>query len=180
MKEMSMRPQSVLSRRLAVGGLFELVQVKSYEEISITDICRQGGISRQTFYRNFDRKEDIIIYYVDHLINGYMARAESNMEKDLELFFCNLPFSLEFLAFLKRNRLMYLLKESFLHLIEGYMREHSFHVLLDDHIYDTYLSAFIVDTAVSILDSWVSRDFRESGQELYCIMKAFLEGVGKC
>ena len=46
-----------------VQALFKLMAEYEYEKISVIDIANKAGVSRATFYRNFKRKEDIIIYY---------------------------------------------------------------------------------------------------------------------
>lgn len=179
MKERSMRPQAVLSRRLAVGGLFELIGEKKFEDISISEICEQGGISRQTFYRNFSTKEDIIIYYVDHLVSQHMQTVVGVMEQDVEGFFAHLPFPKEFLRFLLDNNLMYLLRDSVLPLVDNFMKTNEYHKLLGSHKYDNYLARYLADTMVSILEIWTMNGFKETPNELNKIMQGFLSGIGR-
>ena len=40
----------------------------SYENISVSDLCRQVGLSRKTFYRLYDSKSDVIYALLDHTI----------------------------------------------------------------------------------------------------------------
>ncbi len=54
--------------RLAVDciyqALIQLMEVKPYEDITITDITKKAGVSRMAYYRNYQKKDDILI---DHL-----------------------------------------------------------------------------------------------------------------
>lgn len=42
------------------NSLFELMKVKPYNDISITEITDKAKVNRVSFYRNFTSKEDII------------------------------------------------------------------------------------------------------------------------
>ena len=180
MKERSTRPQAVLSRNLAVAGLFELFLAgKRFEEISISEICETAGISRQTFYRNFDTKEDIILYYVDEKVKQHMRNVVGIMEQDVEGFFGHLPFSNELLSYLMENNLMYLLRDSVLPLIDTFMQTNAYRLLLGDHKYDPYMAHYLADTMVSILETWTLNDFAETPEELNRIMQGFMSGVGR-
>lgn len=43
-----------------ISALFKLMERKTYESISITEITNKAGVGRISFYRNFDSKEDIV------------------------------------------------------------------------------------------------------------------------
>ncbi|MEI4353929.1 TetR/AcrR family transcriptional regulator [Streptococcus suis] len=41
-------------------ALFLLIDSKQYDDITITDIAKKAGVTRISFYRNFESKEDIL------------------------------------------------------------------------------------------------------------------------
>ena len=45
-------------------ALFHLMQNDRYQDISITEICQHAHITRTTFYRNCDSKNDLVIYAI--------------------------------------------------------------------------------------------------------------------
>lgn len=55
-----------------IQALFKLMAEYEYEKINVTDIVNKAGVGRATFYRNFKRKEDIIIYYFKHHTSEFM------------------------------------------------------------------------------------------------------------
>ena len=175
----SMRPQAVLSRRLAVEGMFQLMKEKRFDDISISEICDRGGISRQTFYRNFDTKEDVISYYVHHLVGRHLQQITADMDTDIRSFFENLPFPEYFLRFLYENQKMYLLRESILPLMEEFMSSSMSTSIPAGPEFDLYVGRFLADTMVSVLETWVIRDFKDSKTDLYMIMKGLIAGIGK-
>ena len=175
-KTWSMRPQAILSRRLAVSGLFELLAQRPYAEISISDICRQGGISRQTFYRNFDSREEIVLYYIYHLMSHFIDRAEGDMDRDLSRFFHEMPLTPDLLILLRENHLMYLLRDSVMELIRLFMKTEFYSTSLPVHGYDDYYAGYLTDTLISLLETWADRDFQDSTDDLYLLMRHFLSG----
>ena len=55
-----------LTKECIVTALLRLMQAKSYDTISITDITNLAGVSRMAYYRNYKSKDEILI---KHLID---------------------------------------------------------------------------------------------------------------
>ena len=53
------------SVELICDGLKRCLKEKSFESVTISDIQRVSGVSRSTFYRNFDRIEDVLALMCD-------------------------------------------------------------------------------------------------------------------
>ena len=53
---------ALLSQKLISEALLRLLEEKSFSEISVSDLCREAQVSRQTFYSLFGTKENVIIY----------------------------------------------------------------------------------------------------------------------
>lgn len=62
-------------------AFLSLIQKKSLRQISITDIVEQSGLSRQTFYRNFDDIYDLLVWSFDRTTTG---SENYNETKDFE------------------------------------------------------------------------------------------------
>ena len=43
-----------------VEGLWELLEDKSFEKISVSELVERAGIGRVSFYRNFSNKEEVL------------------------------------------------------------------------------------------------------------------------
>lgn len=56
-----------------VEALFKLMHQYEYEKISVTDLVNKAGVGRATFYRHFKTKEDVIVYYFNHMKNEYLS-----------------------------------------------------------------------------------------------------------
>lgn len=52
--------QNLKAKDYITQALFLLINLKNYDEITITDIAKKAGVTRISFYRNFESKEDIL------------------------------------------------------------------------------------------------------------------------
>ena len=49
---------------------------KSLDQITVAEICRNAGISRQTFYRHFEDKYDFYRYYLSTLTDKFLRSIQ--------------------------------------------------------------------------------------------------------
>lgn len=75
--------QSERSKQWLADSLLILIKDTPYHQISITDITEKAGLSRLTFYRNFESKEDILQFHFNRVFSTYIASVQSD-ELDLE------------------------------------------------------------------------------------------------
>lgn len=52
------------SKEWIILALLQLMEHQVYSDISITDIARRAGLARQTFYRNYQDKDDILFDFL--------------------------------------------------------------------------------------------------------------------
>lgn len=53
---------ALLSQKLIGDAILRLLETESFAEISVSDLCREAEVSRQTFYSLFGTKENVIVY----------------------------------------------------------------------------------------------------------------------
>ena len=68
-------PANAFAKECVATALIKLMKEKKYEEITITDIAKTAGVSRVTYYRNFDSKDEIITYYLEE--RAYQLHQET-------------------------------------------------------------------------------------------------------
>ena len=56
-----------LAKECIVTAFIELMKVRDYDAISITDITKKAGVSRMAYYRNYTSKEDILNKYMEEV-----------------------------------------------------------------------------------------------------------------
>ena len=50
-----------ITRESIATALLELLKTKEFKDISVSELVRRAGVSRQSFYRNYKTKEDIVL-----------------------------------------------------------------------------------------------------------------------
>jgi len=56
------------------------LQSKTIDEVTIGELTRTAGVSRQTFYSNFDSKQSILLNRIEGLFEKSLAKSESMMQ----------------------------------------------------------------------------------------------------
>jgi len=62
-----MREKGSSVKSKIVAALVELMKVKPYDRITITDITNEAHVSRMAYYRNYTSKEDILVKFMDEV-----------------------------------------------------------------------------------------------------------------
>jgi len=78
-----MKPSDI-SKGLLSEALLLLMKKKDYDSITIKEIAEKAGVSRLTFYRNFDTKEDILKWHIDCGFQDYLAEISKISDVNLK------------------------------------------------------------------------------------------------
>ena len=54
-----------------VQALMQLLQTKSLSNITISELTERAGVSRMTYYRNYNSMDEIFISYLKDLVESY-------------------------------------------------------------------------------------------------------------
>lgn len=83
--------RSQTSAKLISEGLFRCMEHKAFADITISDIQRESAVGRATFYRLFDRTEDILSYECDGVFSNIVQQGHlmdaSNRREAFRIFF---------------------------------------------------------------------------------------------
>lgn len=84
--------QSSQRQRQLEQGLLQLMLVKRYEEISISDLCERMDLPRKSFYRYFSSKDGALFALLDHTMldfyeYGFRTNNAWTALGDLDRFF---------------------------------------------------------------------------------------------
>ena len=63
--------QSAKRQREIEKCLFDILRIKNYDDITVTDICTKMNMPRKAFYRYFDSKDDALDALLDHSMSEY-------------------------------------------------------------------------------------------------------------
>lgn len=70
------------SAALIADALERLLDQKIFADISVSDLQRESGVGRSTFYRLFDNIDDVVTYLVDEKFKDIVAEYNSLSWKD--------------------------------------------------------------------------------------------------
>ncbi|WP_409344214.1 TetR/AcrR family transcriptional regulator [Paenibacillus sp. MBLB4367] len=74
------------SKEWIVTALFQLMEHQEYSAISILQIADKAGVVRQTFYRNYKEKDDVLFEYMTDRFKEFLGGFGANKELSLQLF----------------------------------------------------------------------------------------------
>lgn len=145
------------SEQWMIEALLQLMQSKSYSQITIKDITEKAGVSRLTFYRHFETKEDILKKHLDILFDQYQHDLSQQHIKTLEeaLAMCFAYWKQNqdnILAFIN-NDLASLLYAPFIHFFETILEQY--------HYVDQYTlnqKAFLTGGLYFAMINYISQD----------------------
>lgn len=86
--------KAALQQRKIEECLLSVMQDKPYGEITVSSLCEQTDLSRKTFYRLFESKQDVLYSLIDRIIRDYIRyrlpqnRTVSSVPQDLLSFYC--------------------------------------------------------------------------------------------
>lgn len=60
-------------------ALMQLIQQKEYDKITITDIAKRAGVTRISFYRNFDSKDAILKLALETAFQDYQSEHGTDL-----------------------------------------------------------------------------------------------------
>lgn len=161
-------------------SFFYLLSKKNFSEITVTDIIKQAGVARASYYRNFDSKEQIIEQYIDsfrqHTFLGTNYEAESEIYNEQNVLN---GFQRAFtLCLANKSYLLSLYDNGFSSMIQD---------LLNDYIVDLagfmkfdsieiYKLYFISGATSNMLREWLKRGAIESPREMAQLAVTYLKG----
>ena len=64
------------TKQAFADALIRLMKLKSYDKISTSEIIKEAGASRRTFYYHFQDKQDLICWYFDKDITTALGNSD--------------------------------------------------------------------------------------------------------
>lgn len=75
-----MRRKSITTEMMKsyiTDALLILMEKKSFADITVSEIVTKAGVNRSTYYRHFEKKEDVIIYFLENITKEIPNRDEA-------------------------------------------------------------------------------------------------------
>lgn len=174
--------QTVQSKNKLAQALLYWMELEPYSEITVTQICQQAGLVRQTFYRNFSSKEDILLYYMDQLFEQF-ARQHNigcslpELQPTLRDCFSFLSQTRDFLVLIEKNDLFLFMQQSIMKNIDKLVNLPLLLEKLGTPSLERYLRSYIASVFACVLKEWVHGNFAEDVDTLVALTCRLFHGL---
>lgn len=144
------------SAQLICAGMSTCLKEKSFENITISDLQRASGVSRSTFYRSFDRMEDVLALMCDRVFEEAFSSDYANLSEAVFTTWFRHQEMIETVVRIKRGDLLF---DSLRRCAEKTFE------LTGTALFD-YMVSIVSSSMMGIMVTWVERGKKESEEEL--------------
>ena len=142
-------------------ALLLLLKKKEYKDISITEICKKAGVTRMSFYRNFENKEDILLKKVQTVTDSFLKESAISYKRDtvsryFMKLFTHMQQQKDLCAALNKAGLIHMIKNEFDRVFLNAYK----------YVYDEYKSLFLSGGIYNVFLFWFINDCKDNPEVL--------------
>lgn len=145
--------------------LLKLLKNYTLKEISISFLCDEAGVGRASFYRNFEKKEDILIKYDTKLIKQWGKEYENDKNSTPESLIPSLLMQYkkykDFYLMIYENGLSDIVLKTILQACELEKKKTNM---------EAYVTSFIGYGIFGIVNEWIKRGMQETIEEILSLI----------
>ena len=154
-------------------SMVTLLNVKSYDDISIKDICDESGIRRGTFYQHYRDKDDFLFQYQKAMMKkGKRRLTQIQFEERRQFFEHALNFWInegELLLLLLRDNGAYIVHQAIKKNLQQNIEVRLVPIMNTQALTNKekyFLIIFMSNAVLGVLQDWVQRGRQESPKEI--------------
>lgn len=168
-----MNPRLAKTKESLLEALIRMLENRSLDSVTVSDLCKEAGINRTTFYKYYSVPEDVIIEAAEKILDEtiYTNNESGKITYDYMLSCCNAFYqNRNFMSAYIRS------KGNTSQILHKAILRHSGKLGFLTNTYNNFAAGGVS----SVLASWMMRDFPESPEEMAqtltdCISKLFSE-----
>lgn len=155
------------AKQKIISALFSLLGEKRFSEISVTDIIQKAGVARATYYRNFERKEDIIEAYLNNFRKSLNPLLTADNYSSTTLVYENLVIRLRHIA-TQKEYILLLCQNGFMDFIQEESNRFAEIILGDmpNHSIERYNIYLVSGALLNLIIQWMKNDCKESPEDM--------------
>jgi AcrR family transcriptional regulator len=167
------------SKEAIASAMLKVMKIYSYDEITVTQITQEAKLSRKTFYRHFDDKEQVLKHIFDSLYQECVEEIiRSGLRHYWDVVQCYFDFwekHADVIKLMKRSGLLPILfEESYNRSFEVFKIVRTPDVVKANEPWLPYLLAYSIGGMQSMLMRWIENDMTaESKMIIECLKKGF-------
>jgi AcrR family transcriptional regulator len=173
----SKNPRVWRSLDKTASALFELLRDKDYADVTISEVCAKAGLTRKTFYRDFDSLDDVVDFAVYARMKEYISNPAPVSFRDYTLQFFNFCAQRkEVLALFEKQHIY----SRFVNSLCSYLGESNYlkNLALNAGLNAenrNYFWRSLVYGECAFIEVWIQRGFKETPEELADLNLQFFE-----
>ncbi len=140
-------------------ALLELLKTEKYEEITVKEIAANAGLSRRSFYRNFDSKDQVIQSYFSKIWSEYREGVRRlnkfSLPNTAYIFFETMSRHIEFLELVEKQHLFGIIQSATDDMLEELFYEMKGNRLQESKEAIDYALVFSTGGFLRILQRWI-------------------------
>lgn len=142
-------------------ALFSLMKKKNYGSISITEITNKAGVGRNSFYRNFNSKEDIIEKWIQNITNDFLNTSNISLKND-----SNKTYFIKLFSHLVKykDEAILISNANLTHLLKNEFENRLLAIYKND--FNNYKSYFLAGGIFNVYYYWLINGSKETPEEL--------------
>ncbi|MEM9775212.1 MAG: TetR/AcrR family transcriptional regulator [Chloroflexota bacterium] len=169
-------PRMKRTRKLLQDALFELLKKKPLSKIQIKEITAMAELSRPTFYKQFDTKEELLFSHVDDVLAQISAEvfSEAQAGKQVDMVSLVTTFFRQWQPHKQLLRWIFQVENKDLVFRAFQSQLRGIRLVFDQFVppldlakeYDDYLNSFLSGGMYMLIQTWVNNDMRESPEKM--------------
>lgn len=175
-------PSAIRSKNEITSALLGLMKQCRYQEITVKQIILETDLTRKTFYRNFNSKDDVLISLIRGLISDYIKRLQSNADGDiLTIIFDECMKSRELLLLLSENELLHMILNELNTMLPA---EHDMlaeggnpFVRIFGELEPDYLIAFNIGAVWNVVCKWIERGMTDPPEKIAASLRTYINSL---
>lgn len=163
------------NKKCVTFALAEIMAEKPFHEISVTEVCKKAGVSKNTFYRHFENLSDVIYQSISEINEKLVEEAfsfRSHQVDDFIIHVCN--------GWCENRRLYKgFTQDETIYIIRNMTRKDIIYFFEKNNIdqgKDDLFFEFFSATFCIFLRRWCLHDFVQTPEEISGRIKNYLSG----
>jgi len=178
LKQSKKTGQTIYLKKCLRDSYFSLLNEKNTENISVSEIVKLAGLSRMSFYRYYQTKDDIVRQYIDDSSQEFIEELKRNPIKTPQV-----PATLLFSYFRSnKNRIKIIIEQGLFHLFfesfSQFLQESNLVIDSKPKISEENLQYYYQYTSggiLNLIEGWMSGDMKESDEEMALVLRQIKE-----
>lgn len=174
----SINPSAIRSQQEIKKALIALMREYQYKDITVKQIILESELSRKTFYRNYNSKDDVLISLVKNSLEDYFSIINNEDVYILSTIFSFVDKNKELLSLLDKNDMLNVVLQYINRYGFEYRKKHlsssNPFTQLFDSLDSDYLIALNCGAIWNVVSLWIHQGMKDSPDSVRATISEYL------